>query len=291
MMGDLLDYAPIAAAAFAIPQFLPQILKLRATDDIAGVSWSWATLTSVNNAAWFAYFALSGYWAALVPASSAALLAGALAVMLARRGQAKARPAVLISAWVALLVTGSTVAGRTGLGTLLTAAFVLQVMPSVWTAYRTARPTGVSRGTWMLILSELSCWTIFGVHKADPRLITLGFTGVTASLLMLTRIRRVVDDEQSGLPAQSDPGSPATARQSGPGRTRSADAPCGVDQGLASEPHRQPAAIPANLRAAPAWWDTPMPRSGASSPHAGRDGGPHRPQVRRPWPDGNGSHG
>jgi hypothetical protein len=189
-MGNVLDYAPIAAAAFAIPQFLPQILKLRATDDPAGVSWSWATLTSVNNAAWLAYFALSGYWTALVPASSATLLAGALATMLAQRGQAKARPTVLISSWVALLIAGFTVAGRTGLGTLLTAAFILQVTPSIWTAYRTDQPTGVSRGTWMLILGELSCWTIFGLHKFDPRLITLGFTGVTASVLMLTRTRR-----------------------------------------------------------------------------------------------------
>jgi hypothetical protein len=114
-MGDLLDYMPIAAAAFAVPQFLPQLRKLRATDDTAGVSWSWATLTSVNNGAWFAYFAASAYWAALVPAASATLLAGALATMVARRGQAKARPAVLIGSWVALLIAGFTVAGRTGL--------------------------------------------------------------------------------------------------------------------------------------------------------------------------------
>jgi hypothetical protein len=196
-MGDPLDYAPIAAAAFAIPQFLPQILKLRATDDVAGVSWSWATLTSVNNAAWFAYFALSGFWTALVPASCATLLSGALATMLALRGQAKARPAVLIGAWAALLVAGFGIAGRTGLGTLLTAAFVLQVTPSIWTAYRTDRPTGISQGTWLLVLGELSCWTIFGVHKSDPRLVTLGFTGITASILMLAlsaraSIRRVM---------------------------------------------------------------------------------------------------
>jgi hypothetical protein len=188
-MGDLLDSAPIAAAAFAIPQFLPQIGKLRATDDTAGVSWSWATLTNVNNAAWFAYFALSGYWAALVPSCSATLLAGALATMLARRGQARARPTALIGSWVALLVAGCVLAGRTGLGTLLTAAFILQVTPSIWTAYRTAHPTGVARGTWLLILGELSCWTIFGLHQSDPRLITLGCTGVTASALMLHRIR------------------------------------------------------------------------------------------------------
>jgi hypothetical protein len=189
-VGSLLDYMPIAAAGFAIPQFLPQLLQLRATDDTAGVSWSWATLTSVNNAAWFAYFAASAYWAALVPATSATLLAGTLAVMLAERGQARARPAVLISGWVALLLAGFTLAGRAGLGTLLTAAFVLQVTPSLWSAYRTARLTGVAAGTWLLILGELACWTIFGVHQSDPRLITLGVTGVTASALMLARIHR-----------------------------------------------------------------------------------------------------
>src|SRR5918993_5188905 len=189
-MGNPIDYAPIAAAAFAIPQFLPQLRKLGATNDTAGVSWPWATLTSVDNAAWFAYFALSGYWTALVPASSATLLAGALAAMLARRGRAKARPAVLIGAWVALLTAAFGVAGRTGLGTLLTAAFILQVTPSIWTAYRTQRPTGISQGTWLLILGELSCWATFGLHKSDPSLIVLGFTGVAASLTMLGRIRR-----------------------------------------------------------------------------------------------------
>jgi uncharacterized protein with PQ loop repeat len=195
-MGDVLDYLPIAAAAFAIPQFLPQLRKLRATDDTAGVSWSWATLTSVNNAAWFAYFALASYWAALVPAASATMLAGTLAVMLARRGQAKARPAVLTGSWVALLLAGFVVAGRTGLGALLTAAFILQVTPSLWTAYRTAHLTGVAGGTWLLILGELSCWTIFGVYQSDPRLLTLGATGVTASALMLARIRRTRRDNR-----------------------------------------------------------------------------------------------
>jgi hypothetical protein len=82
-----------------------------------------------------------------VPASAATLLAGALAVMLACRGRATAQPAVLIGAWAALLAVAFAVAGRSGLGTLLTAAFVLQVTPSVWTAYRTARPTGISQGT------------------------------------------------------------------------------------------------------------------------------------------------
>src|SRR5262249_54965737 len=60
-----------------------------------------------------------------------------------------------------------------------------QVTPSIWTACHTARPNGVSTGTWLLILGELSCWLAFGLHKSDPRLIILGTTGVTASALIL----------------------------------------------------------------------------------------------------------
>lgn len=123
-MATLLDYAPLAATVFAVPQFLPQLVKLRATADSAGVSWSWAALTSVNNAAWFAYFALFRYWTALVPSSSAAILAGTLATMLALRGHAQLRAAVVIGTWMGFLATGYAVAGRSGLGVLLTALFL-----------------------------------------------------------------------------------------------------------------------------------------------------------------------
>jgi uncharacterized protein with PQ loop repeat len=187
-MIDVLDYAPIAATTLAIPQFMPQIVKLRATRDAAGVSWAWALLTSLNNAAWIAYFALARYWSALVPAIAATLLAGLLALMLTRRGQAEPRSAGLIAGWATLLAVGATIFGRAGLGALLTAAFAVQVAPSIWTAYRTPRPTGVSRATWLLILGELGCWLAYGVYQSDPRLTVLGALGVTASMLMLARI-------------------------------------------------------------------------------------------------------
>jgi uncharacterized protein with PQ loop repeat len=202
-MIDALGYAPIAATAFAIPEFLPQLLKLRATRDTAGVSWSWAALTSLNNAAWIAYFALEHYWTALVPSCSATVLAGTLTVVLSIRGQARRRPSVLIGTWAAMLVAAYLIVGRTGLGTLLTVAFAVQVAPSLLTAYRTARPTGVSAGTWLLILGELSCWLTFGLHESDPRLIALGLTGVTASALMLARIYR------ASRPARAQPRVPA----------------------------------------------------------------------------------
>jgi hypothetical protein len=163
---------------------------VRATDDTAGVSWSWSILTGVDNAAWLTYFTLSHYWTALVPSTSATVLAWTLAATLTRRGLARNRAAAATATWATLLVASFAVAGRAGLGTLLTAAFALQVSPSLWTAYRTERPTGISRGTWLLILGELSCWTAFGLYRTDPRLIALGVTGITASTLMLARIRQ-----------------------------------------------------------------------------------------------------
>ena len=153
-MINALDYAPIAATAFAVPEFLPQILKLRATRDAAGVSWTWAALTSLNNTAWLVYFALAHYWTALIPSCSATVLAGTLVILVSIRVQARLRPSVLVGMWATMLVAAYLVLGRTGLGALLTAAFTVQVAPSIWTAYRTERPTGISPGTWLLILGE-----------------------------------------------------------------------------------------------------------------------------------------
>jgi uncharacterized protein with PQ loop repeat len=185
----VLDYLPLAAAAFGIPQYLPQILKLRTTGDTAGVSWAWASLTSLNNAAWLAYFVLSAYWTAIVPSSAAMLLAGTVSVMLALRGRARPQAVAVVAAWGVALAVAYGVAGRIGLGTLLTAASIVQVAPSIWTAYRTPNPTGISRGTWLLIGGELTCWTVFGLYQSDPRLLVLGVTGVTASLAMLARVQ------------------------------------------------------------------------------------------------------
>ena len=180
---------PLVAAFLAVPQFLPQLARVRRAGTTAGVSWSWAALTSVNNAAWLGYFALSGFWTALVPAISAALLSGLLAVVLARRGGGiPKRPLVLVSVWTVVLITAVAVSGRTGLGSALAVAFALQVTPSVWMVYRSEDTAGVSRGTWLLIFGELLCWGVFGIHEADPRLIVLGATGVAASLLVLARV-------------------------------------------------------------------------------------------------------
>jgi hypothetical protein len=145
---------------------VPQIRKLRTTGDTAGVSWAWAVLTSVNNAAWLAYCTLEHYWTALVPSISATTLAGALAILLSQRKKPRRKEALPIAA-----------------------------------------------GTWLLIGGELCCWLTLGLHKSDPRLIALGLTGITASTLMLARIRaRTSRVPRPACPGSSWPSTPRRAR-------------------------------------------------------------------------------
>lgn len=211
MNGVVLDWLPVAATVFAVPQFGPQLAHLWRTRDATGVSWSWAALTSVSNGGWIAYFALSRFWTALVPAISVTVLAGVLAVLLGRFDGVSHRAAAVTASWTAVLILAWAAAGRVGLGSALAASFVIQVAPSVWTAYRTDRPTGISRGTWLLILAEVFCWGVYGLYESDPRLIVLGTTGVTASVLILARARTSLKPPRTPL-SNSGSGSPSTPR-------------------------------------------------------------------------------
>jgi uncharacterized protein with PQ loop repeat len=199
MFRQLLALAPVLAGVFAVPQFVPQLRIALTDEDISGVSWTWAALTSVNNAAWCAYFVLSHYWTALIHGGAVMIVAGALAAQLAKRGKATSAGTSLISAWSALLAIVDVGFGRASLGAVLTGAFVLQVAPSLWSAYRTRHPAGISRGTWLLILAELTCWGLYGIRSSDPRLITLGGIGVIASTLMLLRAGKTALDRADAV--------------------------------------------------------------------------------------------
>ena len=180
---------PVLAAGFAVPQFVPQVVKLRRTGDTAGLSTPWALLTGINNAAWFGYFAASALLAGPDPPTSAALLGGCLGIMLNRRHKLARHTWVMIGTWAIVLSVAASIDRRL-LGAILTGAFLIQMIPAVTTAYRTCQPTGIARGTWLLALAELSCWAMFGTAKRDGPLIVLGATGVISALLMLNRESR-----------------------------------------------------------------------------------------------------
>lgn len=188
-MTTMWELLPLGAAMFAVPQFAPQLRRSIGGGDAHGVSWSWAALTCVGNAAWTAYFAWSEYWLALIPSISASSMSAVLAVSMARSTRPTQRAAALSAAWAVALTVVGVVAGRIALGVLLSVAFVVQVTPAVVTAYRAKSPSGIAVGTWWLVLGELSCWSMYGIARADSRLAMMGVSGVIAAVLMIARAR------------------------------------------------------------------------------------------------------
>ena len=70
---------------------------------------------------------------------------------------------------------------------MLGAAYGVQVAPAVWTAWRTASPTGVAATTWAFVVVESLLWGAYGLHHADPATSVLAVVGVLAGGAMLLR--------------------------------------------------------------------------------------------------------
>lgn len=184
ILGELL---PLVAAALALPQFAPQFVRLLRLRDPTGISWTGLALTSLNNGAWMGYFFASGYTTALPTAAAAAVGAGATALLLSRLRRTPSRDIARLAAWGVTLLGLALTADAALLGTALTVAATAQLVPSVWSAYRTERPTGISVGTWLLVVGELACWGAYGAYQSDPRLIVLGAMGTVCGSLVLCR--------------------------------------------------------------------------------------------------------
>ena len=181
------DLLPLAAAIFAVPQFLPQLRRLARSQDSSGLSAAWSALTCVNNAAWIVYFVQVGYRTASVPNACVVVMSAVLTVRILRLDGVQPGTAGVVGAWASMLVASVALAGVAGLQVLLTVAFVVQVVPSLWAAFRSAAPDGIAIGTWMLVLAEMICWLSFGAAQGDRALIVLGVTGASSSVAMVVR--------------------------------------------------------------------------------------------------------
>jgi len=193
--GFDVDRLALAAAAIATVLAaiggLPQIRRIVRTGDVRGVSFSMVTLNAASEAGWFIHFAGRGQWAA-VPASFVIIATyGALAVALGRAGVGARRPVSTGACWAAALIGSRFAVGPVLLATLLAGTKLVQVTPQVWTAWRTARPTGVSPTMWTIAVVEAVLWAVYGVACRDVALVTLGAVGVVAGVAVLARVLTV----------------------------------------------------------------------------------------------------
>ena len=184
----LADAAVILATIMAWWSLIPQIRKLIRTADPAGVSGTWPAIGLVSNAGWTAYLWSQQLWAA-VPSTSVMVFFYLIVLRALRRaglglGAAVVRGVLSIAVLAATFTLGSWGA----LGLVLGWAYVPQLAPAVWAAYRISDPTGISVGTWALIGIEAALWMVYGGLLGDTPVVIFGAVGVVAAALILGRV-------------------------------------------------------------------------------------------------------
>jgi hypothetical protein len=151
------------------------------------VSLTSAAIGIGTETAWFGYATVTGLWSALAEAALMGLSNTVLAVVLVRRGAPLGVAVAAAVAWLATLAAIGVIGGPVGLGLVLGAAYAVQVAPAVWTAWRTSAPTGVAAATWAMAAAEGILWGAYGLHHADPAMLTFAVTATLAAAAMLTR--------------------------------------------------------------------------------------------------------
>lgn len=186
------DAAALVATVLSGISLLPQIRKLLRTGDVRGISPTWPVFGMVTNAAWLAYLAAEGLWAALASPLLMVVLYGVVVGALVRLDVPLARGAARGTAWGATLLAVYVLGGWPGLGLLLGWSYALQVAPQVAAAYRSDHPAGIAPATWVVAVGETGLWGYYGLARGDVPVATFGAIGVSAAVLILGRYVAVV---------------------------------------------------------------------------------------------------
>jgi uncharacterized protein with PQ loop repeat len=186
---DAATLAALLATVVSIACTWPQVVRIRRTGDIAGVSITAAMLTVCSELGWTAYLGGEGLWSA-VPEGAFNIAANSLLAVAVVRAGGSARAACGVAAsWLAVLVAARAFGGPAALAALLGAAYAVQLTPAVITAWRTWSPSGIAVPTWTLRLTEAVLWGLYGHVRSDLPLVLFGIFGTVESCAVLLRKR------------------------------------------------------------------------------------------------------
>ena len=184
---EVAETAALIATLLAACGALPQIVRIARTGDAAGVSLTAAALGVATELAWVVHGFHAGLWLVIPEAILMTATNAALALAVVRVG-GLARVAILGGLCWGVVLMLATVANPSVAAAALGGAYLVQVTPAVWTAWRTTVPSGVSAATWIVMAIEALLWGVYGVVVGDPACISFGVIGTVASIAITARV-------------------------------------------------------------------------------------------------------
>lgn len=176
------------AAALALSQPVPQIVRLVRTRSIAGVSGPTTWLGLVINGGWVAFGFARGLYPVAVLSVAYVIGYAAIAILLIRGGDRSGIGSGLVVA--AGTVGVAATVGWTTLGTILALMVAAQFVPQVSMAWRSSDLTALSAGTYLVCGLDGVVWGGYGILHREVPLMLYGAVMVSVAVLVLVPKRR-----------------------------------------------------------------------------------------------------
>lgn len=166
---------------------IPQAWRLWVTRDPSGISVASLLNGCVGYSAWVAYLAYQHHWAACAATAFALTVWVGTSLYVAARNGATTQAVVSAAAYALVLGSIATVS-VTLFGIVLSLGAVWSGTPAVVRAWRDESISGISVGTWSLLVAESLAWLAWAVVVGD---VIVGLYGTLAALMSLAVLAAV----------------------------------------------------------------------------------------------------
>jgi uncharacterized protein with PQ loop repeat len=190
MLTAVMPVLLVVANVFGAGMILPQVLRLRLTRTLDGISATWVGVGIAMNLWWIAYALPNELWGLLPVSSIAALLYLVMAhhvVMIA--GRSGLRPLMIgLCLFGSVPLIALVVGGLPGAGLAIGLSYGAQFAPAAATAVRAAGTAGISATTWTMGLIEALIWLLYGVTLGDWALVIGGGGSTLMAAVIVIRL-------------------------------------------------------------------------------------------------------
>jgi len=169
---------------------MPQFLRLLRAREAFGVSVDTAATSAICSFGWVVYGTLTGQFFFSLSSGLTGLIFALITLFALRFGRRVSEFRVA-PFWFVVLILAGGLAGKNGLGAVLSISVLVANIPQLWLAYKESDLTDLSLGTWMISTVEGLIWLTYALLLRDGAIIVSAFfQAMTSGLIVALKLTR-----------------------------------------------------------------------------------------------------